>query len=109
MTSFTLNESALVGLVVGASGGVTLNHGTVKNNVIGVSVQNEALPLQCLENRVLWIDNDVNLDGATLSIPEPLLDLYPDSPGQPLPVSNEPLPEECPNVFFSRSWCAVDD
>lgn len=82
---FTLDASALVGVLVGPFGstifnewfGTTINlsNGVVTNNPIGASIQNPDYDISTLQDRVLWINNDVNLDAQTLATPEPLIDI----------------------------------
>ncbi len=55
-----------------ATGGTAdLHEGEISHNPIGVNVQTEGFDLTRLQDRVVYIDNDLDLDSGLLPVPEP--------------------------------------
>lgn len=67
--SFRASDNELAGAAVSIGGDLTLRNGRVARNPIGVNVQDENYDLAKLEDRVLFEDNERNLDARVLPVP----------------------------------------
>lgn len=68
---FVLEEGDLCGLWIGVDCWVSAANGTVRRNPIGVALRDSDFPIKLISTRVRYVENDRNLDAATLPIPEP--------------------------------------
>jgi hypothetical protein len=66
---FRLAESELCGVQLAAGGVADLHEGEVAGNPIGANVQTPGFDLARLQDRVLFVDNEINLDAAGLPVP----------------------------------------
>ncbi len=71
-TRFRTSEGALCGIQMAAGGTVDLHLGEVSRNRIGANVQTVGFDLARLQDRVLYLDNEVELDSSLLPVPEPI-------------------------------------
>ncbi len=72
LQSLSSSQAALVGLQVIESYMATKNV-QVFGNIIGVNITGELLqPIACITDGAAFFDNDLNLDSAEISIPEPI-------------------------------------
>ena len=53
-------------------GTVSLQDGEVSRNPVGANVQTEGFDLSRLQDRVLYVDNGINLDSSQMPVPEPI-------------------------------------
>lgn len=67
---FRVERAALAGVQVALGGSIDLVDGVIEGNPVGANVQIEGYDLARLTDRVFYRDNGVNLDAATLSLPE---------------------------------------
>ena len=56
---------------IAEDGVMDLHEGQVLRNAIGVNVQTEGFDIERLTDRVIYHENDRNLDSEELPIPEP--------------------------------------
>lgn len=71
LSRFAVTHSDLCGLQIGDDATMALSEGLVAHNAIGVNLQNPALDLATLSDRVVYRDNAVNLDATALPTPAP--------------------------------------
>ena len=71
LTRFAVRRSALCGVHLADGGALDLEDGEVSGQPIGLCLQVDGYDADRLTNRVLFIDNDVNLQATTLPVPEP--------------------------------------
>jgi hypothetical protein len=82
LTRFTLGSSALAGLQIAygstqddpdmrasVGGSAVLVDGTIRDNVIGVNVQNEKVDVDALIEGVRFVNNTRNIDSTALPVP----------------------------------------
>lgn len=70
LSRFVISGGALVGAQLATGGAVFLRDGVVRDNPVGVNVQVDGYDLTRLTERVLYVDNGVNLDSASIPIPD---------------------------------------
>ena len=68
LTEFLVSGAALCGVQV-LGGGMDLHSGRVEHCLIGANVQDASFDFARLSDRVLYVDNDRNLDSASLPVP----------------------------------------
>lgn len=71
LATFAVRRSALAGVQVARGGTMDLSVGEVVGNPIGANVQTEGFDSARLADRVVYLDNGVNLDATTLPVPDP--------------------------------------
>ncbi len=69
LSDFTVSEAALCGVQV-AGGELDLHRGRVEGSPIGANVQDVGYDIARLSDMVLFVDNERNLDSASLPVPE---------------------------------------
>ena len=77
LEDFECSRAALAGLLLARGGVADLADGRVSDNLIGVSVQTLDFDLGRLQNRVIYVDNERNLDAAVLPVPGAVGDVGP--------------------------------
>ena len=75
LSDFELASSALAGLFVDDGGDFSLENGLIRDNAIGVSLQQEGTNLSLLDD-VTFTDNQLNVDSATLPPPRVFRELF---------------------------------
>jgi hypothetical protein len=71
MSRFVIVGSALCGVWLGAEGELDLSDGVVRDQPIGLCLQNDGYDTARLTDRVHFVDNGVNLQATDLPVPEP--------------------------------------
>jgi len=71
-TRLRSSGNVLCGVQLAAGGEIDLHEGEVSGNLIGVNVQTEGFDLARLQDRVLYVDNERDLDSAILPVPLPV-------------------------------------
>lgn len=71
---FSIADSAFCGIQIGPDATFTASNGEVVRNAIGVNLQNPAISLEMLSDRVWFADNGQTLDASRLPLPEPPVD-----------------------------------
>lgn len=69
LTSFRVGAAEVCGLLIGAGSSIDLHDGEVRDNPIGVNVQDPDFEISRLQDRVRYIDNGTNLDTSHLPLP----------------------------------------
>jgi len=72
ITRFRVAQSALCGVQLTGSSGLDLHEGEVTGNVVGANVQTESFDLFRLQDRVVYRENERDLDAASLPVPTPV-------------------------------------
>lgn len=73
LTRFEVRHSALVGLQLAEGGTADLHDGRVWGHAIGVNLQTTPFDFARLEDRILYYDNETNLDSTVLPVPAPII------------------------------------
>ncbi len=73
ITRFAVSDNELCGLQLVDGGTIDLVQGEVLRNRIGANVQTEGFDLARLQDRVVYLANEVELDGALMSVPDPVV------------------------------------
>ena len=68
---FVIRDGALAGAQVARDGELDLHDGEVSGNPVGANVQVPGYDISRLSDRVLYRDNDRNLDATELPVPDP--------------------------------------
>jgi hypothetical protein len=71
LTRFQIARSALVGLQLSEDGTMDLHDGEVSGSIIGANIQYDGFDIARISDRVVYVDNEVNLDSRELPIPDP--------------------------------------
>ncbi len=71
-TRFAVSNHFLCGVQLATGGQIDLHDGLVSGNAIGVNVQTEGFDLARLQDRVRFVDNQRDLDSASLPVPGPI-------------------------------------
>jgi len=66
---FLIEDNALAGIQIATGGRIRARVGVVSGSPIGVNVQTPGIDPNDLSDRVLYIDNDQNLDASELPVP----------------------------------------
>jgi hypothetical protein len=66
---FQVSNNALAGLQIATLGDLLLDDGLVAHNVIGINVQVDDFDFDQITSNVLYLDNERNLDAASLPVP----------------------------------------
>lgn len=69
LTRFASSRNALCGLQLAYGGLMDLHEGRVSRNVVGVNVQTEGFDIERLTDRVIYEENERNLDSSDLPVP----------------------------------------
>ena len=69
---FRTSDNAQCGLQLASGGALDLHQGEVSRNPVGANVQTAGFDLVRIEDDVAYIENDLDLDSATIPVPEAL-------------------------------------
>jgi hypothetical protein len=72
LEDFTIEGSALCGILVASGGTADLARGEVRENLVGACIQTDPFDVMRLSNDVRYVDNETNLDSTSLPVPDPV-------------------------------------
>ena len=70
LDGFSILDNALVGLLIYNSTQVSGRRGVIRDNLIGINIQNSPIVLQDAFNETLVYDNNLDLDTQDIPVPE---------------------------------------